>query len=198
MRGIVVPLYDFRPLMEVHQQAGRFVVPGFAKNIRYMERRKIMKRRIKLSIALTLSVVSLSLMRSDQAVNAQNQMRQVADTGVITLGRGQKLRVTVAAGDINGDENVRVRIVRTGYSPGNCSDGGVCKLTVAAQTTSAPILLSPGEALAAEGDIDGADFLVWRTVVISNRRDVEVNALIIDSATGDVVAFQKHWEIIEV
>lgn len=152
-----------------------------------------MKRRIMLSIALSLSVVLLSLMKSDSTANAQNQnqMRQVADTGAVEIGPGQKIRVTVAAGDINSGENVRVRFVRTGYTQ-DCGSGDICKLTAAAQTTSAPVQLSPGEAVAADGNgdavIDGADFAAWRTVVLSNRRNVKVTGIVFDTSTWRAVS----------
>ena len=58
-----------------------------------------MKRRIALSIALVLSIVSVSLMSSDSTANAARPQTYVADTGMITLGANQLLRITVAPVD---------------------------------------------------------------------------------------------------
>ena len=151
-----------------------------------------MKRKIILSIALVLSVVLVSLMSSDSTAKAQQQNRFRADTGIVTLGGpNQILRVTVVGAlDLN---DLFIRLNRQSFTQDVCN-GGVCKLTVASQSTSAPILLMPGEA--ASFDIPNTAFGV-RAVIESNRRDVRANAMIIDSVTGEVVAFQKHWEIIQ-
>jgi hypothetical protein len=61
-----------------------------------------MKHRTRFSIALLITIVLLSLTSS---VNAQQVRRHVADTGIITLGPNQKLRVAIA-GDFDGDADV--------------------------------------------------------------------------------------------
>ena len=148
-----------------------------------------MYRRIALSIALAVSVLSLSLVSSDSTARAQAQDRPrnpeaankfTADTGVITLGPNQIIRITVVNRG-KADSNVRFRKME--YTQGTC-DGGVCSHVVASQTTSAPISLAPGEA----GSIDIANTsLGVRGVVLSNSSEVLVTGMIIDTDTGKVV-----------
>ena len=139
-----------------------------------------MKRRITLSIALALSIVLVSLMSSDSTVKAQNQIRVVADTGIATLGPNQILRITLG---LQGG-NYTFALRRIEYTQGVCS-GGVCKHTIASQTTSNPITLMPGEA--ASIDIPNTAFGV-RGVVLSNRRNAQVTAMIINTSTGEVTS----------
>ena len=143
-----------------------------------------MKRRITLSIALALSVVLVSLMSSASTAKAQPPQRFVADTGVVTLGPNQKLRLSV--GGQSGNNTITVRFRRLGYS--QMCQGPICKLTVASQTTSDPITLAPNEAgffdIFTEISLDSV-----RGIVVSNSRNVRVNAMIIDTTTGEVVAF---------
>ena len=145
---------------------------------------KTMKRRIALSIALALGVVLLSLMSADSTAKAQPGRTFVADTGVITLGPNQILRMTVA----NGLNEATVRFRRLEYTQGTC-DGGVCKHIISAQTTSNPTTLAPGDA--ARLDIAGHETCspcdAVRAVVTSNR-NVRVNALIISTTTGEVLS----------
>ena len=53
-----------------------------------------MKRRITLSIALVLSVVLLSLMKSDSTATAAPPQRYAYDTGYLAPGAGQFVRIT--------------------------------------------------------------------------------------------------------
>jgi hypothetical protein len=140
-----------------------------------------MKRKIALAITLALSIVLVSLTSSDSRVAAQNQIRVVADTGVLTLGPNQILR-TIIVGDVTG--NAVPTFKKIGYTQGACGGGGICKLTAAAQNTSDPIILTAGES--AFFDVP-AEFPAVRAVVLSNSRDVRVNVMIIDAATGEVV-----------
>jgi hypothetical protein len=143
-----------------------------------------MKRRITLSIALVLSVILVALMSSDSRVGAQNQIRIVADTGLITLGSNQVLRVIMKDGSNSITlENYVFR--RIEYSQGACT-GGICKHTISSQTTSDPITPMPGEAISfsVQGNQIGTDGV--RIVVLSNSRNVRANAMIIDEATGQV------------
>jgi len=144
-----------------------------------------MKRKITLTIALVLSIVLASLTSSDSTVKAQNQIRRVGDTGVVTLlGPNQVLRLTVALGDYDGNYSLDFR--RTEYSQGTCSSNGVCRLAVASQTASNPIRLMSGEA--ASFDIPNTAFGV-RGVVLSNSRNVKVTAIVFDTSTQRVVTF---------
>ncbi len=144
-----------------------------------------MKRKITLSIALVMSIVLVSLMSSDSRVGAQNQIRVVGDSGVVSLGEGQKLRVTVLGYGSFG-ELPRVRFTQIKYAQGTCS-GGVCKLAAVSQTASDVIPLQSGEGAFFDIFINDEDLVGVRGVVLSNRRNVQVTATIIN-ASGEVVS----------
>ena len=149
-----------------------------------------MKHKIILSIALVLSVAILSLMKSDSTVNAQPPNRYTCDTGFVTLGAGQRLRITALMGNFAGNGDVGaadfVRFRRQQYMQTICS-GGVCKSAVASQALSDPIALTAGEAASID-IIPTSNSSGVRGVVVSNSQDVRVNVTIIVSATGEVVS----------
>ena len=141
-----------------------------------------MKRRITLSIAIVLSVALVSLITSDLRVDAQNQIRVIADTGLIKIGPGQILRLTATpAGGIN-----TVSFRRMEYMQTTC-DGGVCKLAVASQSSTDPTLVGPGEAASIYMGGDTGTHEV-RAVVLSNSKEVTVTGMLIDMASGNTVA----------
>ena len=142
-----------------------------------------MKRRISLSIALVLGMILLSLMSSDSSVQAQNSLRSAADSGIITLGPNQELRVTVAAGDVNGDDNIGVRFTQIGYNMCNASP----KLCESSRTTSNAITLTPGEA-ASFTCVPESVYGV-RGVVRSSRPDAKIVFIVFDTSTQRVVSF---------
>lgn len=144
-----------------------------------------MKRKITLSIALVLSLVLISLTASDSTVRAQQQQRAVFDSGMVTLGANQALRVSIV-GDWNSDgsDTIGVRFRQTQYTQGVCGSGGVCKYSVASQSTTAPITLTAGEA-ASQTLV--ATTYGRSTVFLSTRRNVRVTAAIIDTVTGETV-----------
>ena len=152
-----------------------------------------MKGRIALSIALTLSVVLVSLASSDSTALAQQGRRNVADTGIVSLGPNQELRLTLT-GDSNADGSVDgadfLVFKRMEYGQESCSSDGVCKLVVTSQTTSNPIKLSPGEAVTFTC-IPGSVFGV-RVVVESNRRKRALG-IVFDTSTQRVVAIMHPF-----
>jgi hypothetical protein len=149
-----------------------------------------MKRRITLSIAVALIVTLVSLTSSDSMVKAQ-QNRFRVDTGVVALGAEQELRVTVVGHlDLN---DLYIRVNRQFFTQDVCN-GGVCRLVVASQTTSDPIILTPGEALSVAVDPSDPNVIYVRAVVMSNSRNVRVNAEIVDDA-GHVVALLATSEV---
>ncbi len=145
-----------------------------------------MKRKIILSIALVLTIVLISLTSSDSRVGAQNQIRVVADTGVVLLGPNQKFVLTVVSGTPTANGTFSFRVRRLNYTQQSCG-GGVCKQTIASQTLSDLVTLAPSEAASISSTPDSFDGV--RAVVIGNGRDVKVNAMIIDTLTGEVVSF---------
>ena len=148
-----------------------------------------MKRRITLSIALTVSVVLASLASSDSTAQAQLEGRRVADTGIFSLGPNQELRLTLM-GDANGDGKVDaadyVLFRRMEYGQETCGSDGVCKLVVTSQTTTNPIRLRPGEAIHTSSSGGGLPGV--RIVALSNHRSVRATATIINTITGETTS----------
>lgn len=142
-----------------------------------------MKRKFALTIALCLSVTLLSLMTSDASVQAQGgNRRAVFDTGVVTLGPNQILRVT-AAGTGEGS-NARIRFRQVSYAQESCGNG-VCRALVTNEVIK-------------ETTFDFLRQAVWfdigypnnaagvRGIVSANDPRVKVTVLIIDTATGQI------------
>ncbi len=145
-----------------------------------------MKRRIKISIALALSVVLVSLMSSDSTVNGQSGQGSDHAWGIfVTPGPEQMLRITVVNTDRN--RNANVRFGRQSYTQEMCNADGVCKLVSALPNISAPITLMPSEA--ASFDISPNNAFAVRGVVLSNRPNVRVTAMIMNTTTGKIDAF---------
>ena len=162
-----------------------------------------MKRRIILSIALALSVVLLSLTSSDSTANAARTRRFVADTGMITLGPNQMLRVTVAAAtDGFPTENISFNCGRITYSEGTC-DSGACKHSISSQTTTDPIRLAPGEAASMDIARTPSSSGVRGKVVLLNASlpgvpTVPLNATIINTDTGTSEGHVEYeWKVEE-
>jgi hypothetical protein len=154
-----------------------------------------MKRKITLSIALVLSITILALMRSDSTAQAQNQIKIVADTGVVHLGQGQTLRLSIISPrDSVSGQSTGVRIRKSAYTEEGCN-GAVCKHVVSSQNASELMMLAPNEAL--EVDLDwSANVSGNRVVVFSNNQDLQVNVMIIESATGRILSIDKSTPLI--
>lgn len=149
-----------------------------------------MKRRIILSITLTLSIISVLLMNSDSSVEAQIQTRYSAGTGVIALTPDENLSLTVAVGDINGDGSISgndaivVRFRRTRYMKTGC-ESGVCRYVIESQTTTAPITLMPDEVgnLELMGNQIGTD-RAGSIEVLTNSKNARATVQLSDALTG--------------
>lgn len=148
-----------------------------------------MKRKITLSIAIALSIALLSLIRSDSTVSAEPPQRFIFDTGVVTLGANQILQVTAVSGQGVGDPVPTVFRQRN-YMPTAC-DGGVCKYAVSSQMMSDPLLLAPNEA-ATFTCIPGS--VTVRAAVLSNTRNLRVNAIVFDTSTQRVVSIVRIYQ----
>lgn len=140
-----------------------------------------MKRRIALSIVLALSAMLVSLTSSDSTVRAQQQAKFRADTGIVTLGPNQVLRVTATA-SVDGADFLALRFRRIQYGQTGC-DGEVCKLGSVTDLIIDPITLMAGEA--ASMDLAQGGFKGVRIMVQSNRRAVRATAMIINTLTGE-------------
>jgi len=142
-----------------------------------------MKRRITFSIALALSLIFLTLVSSHYETRAQRQQRFAVDTGVINLGPNQALRLTIVGpvAVVNPDHHI-LEFRRMTYTENNCS-GSVCKQNVASVWNSGAVTLMPGEASSATfagGTVRG--------IILIDSPNLQVNALIIDSATGQTMS----------
>lgn len=144
-----------------------------------------MKRRMIAALALGLSLLLL-LAGSDSAVRAQAAGLAVSDTGIVSLGPGQVLRVTVASRSV---ADVHVRFRRSEYSEGSC-DQGVCALSIASPTATDPMTLAPGQGFS----IDIGTSEAVRITVISDSRDLRINSALVGA--GGVEAY-THMEELE-
>jgi energy-converting hydrogenase Eha subunit A len=142
-----------------------------------------MKRKITLSIALVLSIILVSLTISDSTVRAEPPQRYTWDTGVISPGPNQTLRVTVT-GALDLNDLYVIQVNKQSYTQGVCS-GGICRLAVASQNSSNPIALSAGEAASIDITPPPNSSAV-RAAVVSNSRNLRVAATMIDTVTGEV------------
>ena len=146
-----------------------------------------MKRKIRLSFVLALSIVLVALASSESPVAAQPRQKFVFDTGLVKVGVGQTLIVFVALGDVNGDGRVDVTdfvFRRFAYVQGACSGDGACRQTIESQSTSNRIMLMPDEAASIVVDPSDPSGNTVRAVVMSSNRNARVTATIIDKVTG--------------
>lgn len=139
-----------------------------------------MKRSIALAVALAASGILLLLASSDSVSQAQQRRLFQWDTGVVSLGPNQVLRLS---GDWNGDGATTVGFREIKYGPGACT-GNVCKLIALSNTTSGPHTLAAGEAIS----LELVATTYGRGIVTSNRRDVRVTASIINTTTGETTS----------
>ena len=140
-----------------------------------------MKRRITLLVILVLSIVTLSLMTSEATVNAQSSHCYVGDSGMVTLGSDQALRITVTPPA--GRRPTSLTLTFNAQVTTVTCNGGVCTHTVISETTADPVTLMPGQA--ASYDItqpSGASAVRGR--VFGDNPDMLVNGLMIDTTTG--------------
>jgi hypothetical protein len=137
-----------------------------------------MKRSIALIIALAVSAISLSLMNNDSTARAQKQNKFTADTGILTLGPNQILRITVVNG---GKADSKVRFRKVAYAPG--ADQLLHDIGTGDGFTQ-PVSLAPGEA--ASIDIPNTSFGIRGVAFMDYSDDVCVRQ-IIDATTGSVV-----------
>jgi hypothetical protein len=142
-----------------------------------------MKRRLRLSIPLVLSAVLLLLISSDSM--AQQVRRFSADTGIITLGPNQKLRVAIS-GDFNGDGDVDgadFLFRRIGY----IEQDNIYR--VGADVTTEPIRLKHLEGASIEinqGGFDGVRCIVSGNLIGTDARSARVTVQVINRTTNQV------------
>jgi hypothetical protein len=99
----------------------------------------------------------------------------------------QVLRITVSG--LNGNDTIRVRFAWMKYMPAGCNNDGVCLHTVQSQGITAPVTVGPGEAASFDVQGNGNGVRVGVFLVAGDfNADARADALIINSATGEVVS----------
>ena len=142
-----------------------------------------MKRQSTLSIAMALSLL-LSIVSFPLPAQAQQTPKRFrGDTGVITLGVGQVLRITIASEGFESN-NFAVRFAWMKYMPAGCNTEGVCRHTIQSEGATAPVNVGAGEAASFEMQGTGSGV---RVVVRASFGDVTGDATI-SGADGAVVA----------
>jgi len=121
-------------------------------------------------------------------VQGQQGRKLRGDTGVITLGMGQVLRLTVNGRD--GNDAFRVRFAWMKYMPACCTTDGVCRHTIQSQGVTAPVNVGANQA--ASYDVQGTGGGVRVSVFVA-AGDVNGDAEIIDTATGEVTSHVVIW-----
>jgi hypothetical protein len=142
-----------------------------------------MKHKIILTIAVVLGSVIVVLMSSDSTTNAQQRNQFRLDTGVITAGPGQKVRVSISGDGVDQDDVIQVRFRRLGYIEQDNL------LRVASQSTTDPITLGPNEAASfdiSREEFNGVRGIIMGNLIGTNAKNVRATVHIIDEATGEV------------
>ena len=140
-----------------------------------------MKRRLALMALALITILGLITIL-DSPVKAQNGLRFSAGTGAVTLGPGERLSLTIAAGA--GDDAFAIRFRRTRYTKTDCTDG-VCRYVVESQTTTPTMIQAPNQSskldlMGSELATDGAGSIE----VLSSNRNARVTMQITDAVTG--------------
>jgi len=152
-----------------------------------------MGRKITLTIAQAVVLISISLVSFESSIKGQAERQKFrSDTGFVTLSPQQVLRVTVGW-DLNNDgvftdSSAIVGIGQIDYVQANCSAGGMCKH---ASANPNPVVereqLQALEALSRDiKQMPGSSGV--RGVIVSNRADLRLVFQIINTSTGDIVA----------
>lgn len=155
-----------------------------------------MKRIITLSVALVLGSAILLGTKSYTTASAASA-GFVADTGVITLGPNQILRVTAMVPQRSQVRSLTVTFDRQVNTHGTCNASGVCVHTVASRTTTEPMTLVAGQAASIDiaqptgGSAVRGQMLMSIDMRPDERPDVEVNAMVVDTNTGQVMFSNK-------
>jgi hypothetical protein len=153
-----------------------------------------MTHRNLFSIALILGAL-LCLSFAPVALGQQAGRRLIVNSGVIRLGVGQILRITVNGQAGNDTLNVSFRRM---YYVGS-TNGGVWRSSVAAHDTSVPITLPSNEAASTDISQAGFDAVRGEVIIRGYTGTTTVNAgvlfQIINTATGEVISAWDDTDI---
>jgi hypothetical protein len=155
----------------------------------------IMKHRNIFSIALILGAL-LWLSFAPAAFGQQAGRRLIVNSGVIRLGVGQTLRITINGQAGNDTLSVRFRRM---YYVGSAT-GGVWKTTNVVQDTSGPITLAQDEAASTDISQGGFDAVRGEVIISGYTGTTTVNNgvlfQIINTSTGEVVSVWEDTDIV--
>src|SRR5882724_10077503 len=140
-----------------------------------------MKRQSRLSLVMVLTLFVSMLCLPFQVQGQQPPNRFRSDTGVITLGIGQKLVVYIGGSR----DAVRVRFAWMRYMPAGCYNDGVCRHVIQSEGATAPVNLGPNQAASFEVQGTGGGVRIEVRVATG---DVTGDECIINSATGEVTS----------
>jgi hypothetical protein len=159
----------------------------------------IMKHRNIFSIALILGTLLWPISFASTVQGQQGGRRLIADSGVVRLGPGQILRITINGQAGNDTLNVRFR--RTYYM--GTTNGGIWKTSnVVAQDTSAPITLASNEAASTDISQSGFDAVRGEVIIRGYTGATNVNNgvlfQIINASTGEVVSAWKDTDVVQI
>ena len=146
-----------------------------------------MSYRTRVSIAVTL-IILLSFLTLAPTISAQQHHRFRAGTGVVTLGMGQVLRITLSSEAFEDAAIVRPRFVWVRYGPMNCNTEGVCRQTVQSQGATTPVIINQVES--ASFDMQGPGSVRVEVFADYNGNGIvdAADCLIINTATGETVS----------
>jgi len=142
-----------------------------------------MKYQSRVSIVLALSLLISTLSFPLTADGQTRPSRFRSDTGVITLGVGQKMVVYIGGSR----SAVRVRFAWMRYMAAGCNTDGVCRHTIQSQGLTAPVSVAPDET--ASFEVQGMGNGVRVGLFGDFNGDGAVSAMdIINIATGEVTS----------
>lgn len=144
-----------------------------------------MKRKITLLTTLVMSIVLIAITSSDAMAQARN--RRVFDSGVITPGPNQSVRLSVATGDINSDGYIDLSVRAISYSQGNC-EGIVCVLMVHGIWDATSLGLDSDEAITIDIPNETSGI---RLMILTNSKNLRANLFLINNITGEVETAYK-------
>ena len=142
-----------------------------------------MKRRQVFSIVLALILFTSILILPATGRTEQPRDRFRGETGLITLGIGQKVIVWIHGGGLKSP--TRVRFAWQRFITAGCNSDGVCRQVVQSEGTVAPVSLAANEAASFEIQGNGNGVRVEVRVAAG---DVNGDAEIINAATGEVTS----------
>jgi len=116
-----------------------------------------MKHKITLAVSMAVCLLA-SMISLPGTARAQQSRKLRADTGVVTLGVNQVLRLTVNGQ--SGNDALLVQFAWTKYAPAGCNNDGVCRHTVQSQGVTTPVTINGAEAASFDMQGTGGDVRV--------------------------------------